>query len=181
MSSQTDPGIDLTTTQQHLLQELVTRYRETETPVKGETIAAGVDRTPGTIRNQMQSLKALQLVEGIPGPQGGYKPTATAFEVLSLQEVGDPAEVPLSRNGDPIEGAVIEEIDLTSVLHPEHCRAEIQLRGVGTDHFAEADAVTAGPTPVQDLRIDGVVEGIDDTNNTLVVAVESMGAPADPP
>nr|WP_238532915.1 hypothetical protein [Halalkalicoccus jeotgali] len=24
------------------------------------------------MRNQMQSLKALQLVEGVPGPKGGY-------------------------------------------------------------------------------------------------------------
>jgi predicted transcriptional regulator len=181
MSQQTDPGIHLTPTQQLILQELVACYRESETPVKGEAIAGGVDRTPGTVRNQMQSLKALQLVEGIPGPQGGYKPTPRAFDVLSLQDVGEPAEAPLVRNGNPIEGAVIEEIGLRSVLHPEQCRAEIQLQGVATDRFAEADAVSAGPTPVQDLRIDGVVEGVDDVHNTLVVDVESMGAPADPP
>jgi len=181
MSSHTQPQIDLTPTQQMILRELVTLYRAADTPVKGERVATGIDRNPGTIRNQMQSLKALQLVEGIPGPQGGYKPTTAAYDVLSMQDIGEPADVPLAHEGDPIEGAVVEEIGLTSVLHPDHCRAEIQVRGVTADRFAEGDAVVVGPTPVQDLRIDGVVEGVDDVSSTLVVAIESIRAPADLP
>jgi predicted transcriptional regulator len=180
MSSLPHAGIDLTPTQQRILQELVTRYREREAPVKGEAVAEGVDRNAGTIRNQMQSLKALQLVEGIPGPQGGYKPTSTAYEALSIQDVGEPAEVPLYHDGERVEGATVGEINLTSVLHPEDCRAEIQLQGL-LGAFHEGDAVVVGPTPLSELRIDGVIEGIDDVNNTLVVVVESMQAPADPP
>jgi len=181
MSSFSHSGIDLTPTQQMILQELVTQYRQSETPVKGETIASGVDRNPGTIRNQMQSLKTLQLVEGIPGPQGGYRPTSKAFEVLSAQDVEEPATVPLSHNGDRIEAATVEGITLTSVLHPDNCRAEVELRSVVTETFDEGDDVRVGPTPCSELRVDGVIEGIDDVHNTLIVGVNSMTAPAEPP
>ena len=30
-----------------------------------------MSRNPGTIRNQMQSLRSLGLVKGVPGPRGG--------------------------------------------------------------------------------------------------------------
>lgn len=177
MSSYSSPAIDLSASQKRILQELVTRHRETEDPVKGETIAEGIDRNAGTIRNQMQSLKALQLVEGIPGPHGGYKPTATAYDALTLQDVSEPADVPLSHEGEPVEGAIIEEIDLTSVLHPENCRAEVTFRGV-VPEFQENDPVVVGPTPCNDLRIEGTVEGVDDLNKTVVLVIESMQAPA---
>lgn len=181
MSSHSQPGIDLTSTQQMVLQELVSRYRASEKPVKGEAVADGVDRTPGTIRNQMQSLKALQLVEGIPGPQGGYKPTSRAYDALSLQDVSEPETVPLAHNGESVGDAVVETINLISVLHPENCRAEVTLQGGVVGAFEEGDAVAVGPTPLSGLRVDGVVEGIDDVNSTLVLTIESMDAPAEAP
>jgi len=180
MSSISAPEIELTASQERILQELVTAYRESEDPVKGETIASGIDRTPGTVRNQMQSLKALQLVEGIPGPHGGYKPTATAYDALTLQEIGEPADVPLSHEGESVESATIEEIGLTSVLHPENCRAEVRFRGRAPE-FQEGETVTVGPTPCADLRIEGRVDGFDDLDNTLVFVVESMQAPVESP
>lgn len=181
MSSQRHPGIDLTSTQQMLLQELVTLYRESEDPVKGAAVATAVDRNPGTIRNQMQSLKALQLVDGIPGPRGGYKPTARAFEILSVQDINEPAEVPLYCEGDRVDGVVVAEIDLNTVRHPENCQAEIQLQGMPADTFTDGDSVLVGPTPLSELRIDGTVAGVDDVNGTLVLAVESMTAPGAAP
>jgi predicted transcriptional regulator len=70
-------SIELSPSQRQILSALVNLHGEHEQAVKGEQIAEEVDRNPGTIRNQMQSLKALQLVEGVPGPKGGYKPTAS--------------------------------------------------------------------------------------------------------
>ncbi len=169
-------SIELTPSQQTILQELVNLYREAESAVKGEDIADRVDRNPGTIRNQMQSLKALQLVEGVPGPKGGYKPTANAYEALQIQEMEHAADVPLFHNGDLIEEANVEEIDLTSVHHPEQCRAEVTLRGTLSD-FHEADKVTVGPTPLSKLQIIGTLEGKDDTNNVLVLTIDDMQAP----
>jgi len=181
MSSYSHTEISLSAAQRLVLQELVTRHRESDGPIKGETVAEGIDRTPGTIRNQMQSLKALQLVDGIPGPQGGYQPTARAYEALSLHSLGDPAEVPLYYEGEHVEAATITDIGLTSVLHPENCQAEVKLQGLAAETFHEGDDIVVGPTPLSDLRIDGVIEGIDKRNSTLVIAIESMCAPADPP
>jgi hypothetical protein len=173
-------SIELTPSQQTILQELVNLYREDETAVKGEEIADRVDRNPGTIRNQMQSLKALQLVEGVPGPKGGYKPTANAYEALQIQEMDHEADVPLFHNGEIVEDANVEEIDLTSVHHPEACRAEVTLRGT-VANFHEGDKVTVGPTPLSKLQIIGTLEGKDDTNNVLVLTIDDMQAPVGEP
>jgi predicted transcriptional regulator len=173
-------SIELTPSQKTILQELVNLYKASESAVKGEDIASEVDRNPGTIRNQMQSLKALQLVEGVPGPKGGYKPTANAYDALQMQDLDQAADVPLLLNGEPIEAANVEEIDLTSVHHPENCRAEISLQGsIGDIH--EGDSMTVGPTPLSKLQIIGTVEGKDDTNNVVVLTIDDMRAPAGEP
>ena len=173
-------SIELTPSQKNILQELVNLYRESESAVKGEDIAEKVDRNPGTIRNQMQSLKALQLVEGVPGPKGGYKPTATAYDALQIQDMDQAANVPLAHNGDDVADANVEEIDLTSVHHPELCRAELRLQGSISD-FHEGDSVTVGPTPLSKLQIIGALAGKDDTNNKLILTIDDMRAPAGEP
>ena len=170
-------SIELTPSQKTILQELINLFRDSESAVKGEDIAAEVDRNPGTIRNQMQSLKALQLVEGVPGPKGGYKPTAAAYDALEIQDMDQAADVPLTLNGEPVEGANVQEIDLTRVHHPELCRAEIRLQGSIAD-FHEGDTVVVGPTPLSKLVIEGSLEGKDDTNNSLILTIDEMVAPA---
>jgi predicted transcriptional regulator len=169
-------SIELTPSQKTILQELINLFRDSESAVKGEDIAAEVDRNPGTIRNQMQSLKALQLVEGVPGPKGGYKPTATAYDALKIQEMDQPADVPLEHEGEAVEGANVQEIDLTSVHHPELCRAEVTLQGSIAD-FGESHTVVVGPTPLSKLVIEGTIEGKDDTNNSLILTIDDMVAP----
>ena len=100
--------IELTPSQKTILSALVNLFRENEEAIKGEDIAEEVDRNPGTIRNQMQSLKALQLVEGVPGPKGGYKPTANAYEALGIDQMDQPAQVPLLVNGNEVEDLNVE-------------------------------------------------------------------------
>jgi predicted transcriptional regulator len=171
-------SIELTPSQKRILSALVNLHRRSEDAVKGEDIATEVDRNPGTIRNQMQSLKALQLVEGVPGPKGGYKPTASAYQALELDRMDQPADVALSCNGDPVEETNVEGIDLTSVHHPELCRAEISIQG-SVREFHEGDSVVVGPTPLSRLRIEGTIEGKDDTNDVLILTIDDMRAPAD--
>jgi hypothetical protein len=173
-------SIELTPSQKTILTALVNLYSEQEDAVKGEEIAAEVDRNPGTIRNQMQSLKALQLVEGVPGPKGGYKPTANAYEALDIDQLDQPAEVGLTRNGEPVENANVEEIDLTSVHHPDLCRAEVRIRG-SVREFHEGDTVTVGPTPLSKLVIEGTVDGKDETNGLVILQIDRMEAPAETP
>ena len=171
-------SIELTSSQKTILTALTNLHRETEDAVKGEDIAEEVDRNPGTIRNQMQSLKALQLVEGVPGPKGGYKPTADAYEALDVDQMDEPASVPFSHNGEAIESATVESIDLSSVHHPELCRAEIHLQGSISD-FHEGDTVTVGPTPLSKLKVVGTLDAKDETNSILILEIDEMLAPAD--
>ena len=173
-------SIELTSSQKTILTALINLHRETEDAVKGEDIADEVDRNPGTIRNQMQSLKALQLVEGVPGPKGGYKPTANAYEALDVDQMDEPAAVPLLHNGEPVDTANVGEIDLSSVHHPDLCRAEIHVQG-SVREFHEGDKVRVGPTPLSKLVIDGTVDGKDDTDNILILRIDDMRAPAEEP
>ncbi|WP_232701580.1 Rrf2 family transcriptional regulator [Halobacterium wangiae] len=173
-------SIELTSSQKTILRALVDLYTQREEAIKGEDIAGEVDRNAGTIRNQMQSLKALQLVEGVPGPKGGYKPTANAYEALEIQQLDTTAEIPVFCEGEEVENANVQEIDLTSVHHPELCRAEIHLRG-SVREFHEGDKLRVGPTPLSKLVITGTLDGKDDTSNILVLKIESMEAPAEEP
>jgi hypothetical protein len=172
--------IELTSSQKTILRALVDLYTQEETAIKGEEIAEEVDRNPGTIRNQMQSLKALQLVEGVPGPKGGYKPTTNAYEALEIEQMDQPASVPIVLNGEPVEDANVQDVNLSSVFHPDLCRAEIGVRGSVND-FHEGDQVSVGPTPISKLRIDGTVDGKDDANNVVIIKIDKMIAPAEDP
>ena len=70
----------LTSVQKEILQTLINLYQSSDgKSIKGEDIAEVMGRNPGTIRNQMQSLRSLGLVKGVPGPRGGYKPTIEAY------------------------------------------------------------------------------------------------------
>ncbi len=173
-------SIELTSSQKTILRALVDLYTQREEAVKGEDIAEEVNRNPGTIRNQMQSLKALQLVEGVPGPKGGYKPTVNAYEALEVQQLESAAEVRVIRDGENVPDANVQEIDLSSVHHPDLCRAEIHLRGSVRD-FHEGDKVKVGPTPLSKLVIEGTLDGKDDTNNILILKIDTMIAPAEEP
>jgi predicted transcriptional regulator len=171
-------SIELNPSQKTILTALVNLHDGTEDAIKGETIADEVDRNPRTIRNQMQSLKALQLVEGVPGPKGGYKPTANAYNALDVQKLDEAAEVPLFQNDEPVQDANIEQISLRSVHHPELCRAEIHIQGSLND-FHAGNTVRVGPTPLSHLVIEGQVDSKDETNSILVLQIQAMQASAD--
>ena len=62
--------MDLSLIQKDILITLISLYQKHSHPIKGEDIADVIKRNPGTIRNQMQSLKAIGLVDGVPGSEG---------------------------------------------------------------------------------------------------------------
>src|SRR5690606_28120576 len=64
--------IDLTPVQRDTLSTLVNLHRTDSRAVKAKEIGELMDRNPETIRIQMRSLKALNLVESVTGPRGGY-------------------------------------------------------------------------------------------------------------
>jgi transcriptional regulator len=168
-----DRIMDLTPVQRDILTALINIHRIEGRAVKGEEIAELIDRNPGTIRNQMQSLKALNLVEGVPGPKGGYRATGAAYEALSIEATGDVVTVPVIRNGVLMEGTTASEIIFNKVMHSQQCDGVIRVIGNIRD-FNVGDEIEVGPTPVNKLYIRGTVRGRDDTMSRLILHIDEM-------
>jgi predicted transcriptional regulator len=159
----------LTSVQKEILQSLINLYRNADgKSIKGEEIAEMMNRNPGTIRNQMQSLRSLGLVKGVPGPRGGYKPTIKAYHTLNIQDSDKKTQVPIFKDGREMEDLSVTKIEFTSIPHPGECEAAI--KAVGNIKFLDlGDKVRIGPTPVNKLVVDGVVVGRDDMDNILLL------------
>jgi predicted transcriptional regulator len=165
--------MELTPVQRDILTALINIHRVEGRAVKGEEIAELIDRNPGTIRNQMQSLKALNLVEGVPGPKGGYKATGTAYEALNIDSSGETVEVPVTRNGVVVDGATASEIVFNKVMHSQQCDGVVRIIGNIRD-FNVGDEIEVGPTPVNRLYVRGEVLGRDDTMSRLILHIKEM-------
>ena len=165
--------MELTPIQKEILTALINLYRKQKTAVKGENIAEIINRNPGTVRNQMQSLKALGLVEGVPGPKGGYKATGATYQVLSITEMDKEVAVPIYKNQQYLENLTAAEISFTTVRHPDTCNGIIRILGDIHD-FDSGDIIQVGPTPVNKLVIRGKVVGRDDSSNALLFTITEM-------
>jgi predicted transcriptional regulator len=165
--------MDLSLIQRDILLTLITLYHQHSHSIKGEDIADKIHRNPGTVRNQMQALKAIGLVDGVPGPKGGYIPTALAYKELNLNIKGSEYDVPISRDGEVVKGATVQEIDFTTLCHPDICHAVIRLFG-SIRLFEIGDKITIGPTPVNKLLIRGEVFGKDEVKQSLLIATSEM-------
>ena len=159
----------LTTVQKEILQVLIDLYSKSNyMPIKGENIAAIMKRNPGTIRNQMQSLRSMGIVKGVPGPRGGYKPTIDAYHALNLSAADEEENVPLFKKDKLVENITVAKIEFTSIPHPGECEAAI--KAVGNIKTLDlGDKIRVGPTPVNKLVVDGVVVGRDDMDNILLL------------
>ncbi|MDD2439716.1 MAG: CBS domain-containing protein [Methanosarcinaceae archaeon] len=165
--------MELTLIQKDIITALINLQRQKDRAIKGEEIAEEIQRNPGTIRNQMQLLKALSLVEGVPGPKGGYKPTGAAYEALNIDQLKNESVVPIFRNDLIVNGATAAEISFTTVRSPEKCSGVIRILG-STKDFVMEDKIQVGPTPVNRLIIRGKVTGRDDTNNSILFDINEM-------
>lgn len=165
--------MDLSLIQRDILITLITLYHKYSRSVKGEDIADMIQRNPGTVRNQMQALKTIGLVDGVPGPKGGYIPTALAYKELNLNVSEGDYDVSISRDGEIISGATVREIDFTTLCHPDICHAVIKLFG-SAKLFEIGDQITIGPTPVNKLLLRGEVFGKDESEQLLLIATTEM-------
>lgn len=165
--------MDLSLIQKDILITLISLYHRQSQSIKGEEIAEVIHRNPGTVRNQMQALRAIGLVDGVPGPKGGYIPTAHAYKELNMVVADGDYDVPISRNGEPVPGVKVTEIDFTTLCHPDICHAVVKLMG-NVKLFAIGDQVTIGPTPVNKLLVRGEVFGKDEVDQALLVATTEM-------
>jgi len=159
----------LTSVQKEILQSLINLYRQSEgKSIKGEEIAEMMNRNPGTIRNQMQSLRSLGLVKGVPGPRGGYKPTIEAYHNLNISDANKETQVSLYKDGKLLKDLTVARIEFTSIPHPRECEAAIKAIG-NIKSIDLGDRVRVGPTPVNKLVVNGVVVGRDDMDNVLLL------------
>ena len=159
----------LTSVQKEILQTLINLYQSSDgKSIKGEDIAEVMNRNPGTIRNQMQSLRSLSLVKGVPGPRGGYKPTIEAYHSLNISISDKEAKVPIYKGDERLEDISVAKIEFTSVPQQEECEAAIKVLGSIKD-LNLGDTIKIGPTPVNNLGIMGKVVGRDDMDNILLV------------
>lgn len=165
--------MELTQIQRDILTALINIYRRESRAVRGDEIAGLIDRNPGTVRNQMQSLKALNLVEGVPGPKGGYKATGAAYEALSLDAGSDVVVVPIIKNGVVVEGATASEIIFNKVMKSNECDGIVRIIG-DIKEFNVGDKIRIGPTPLNKLYIRGDVSGRDDTMSRLIFHVTEI-------
>ena len=161
----------LTSVQKEILQTLINLYQNSDgKSIKGEDIAEVMNRNPGTIRNQMQSLRSLSLVKGVPGPRGGYKPTIEAYHNLNISVSDSNANVPVYKKLDDVS---VAKIEFTSVPHPGECEAVIKVLGSIKDlHLG--DIIRVGPTPVNNLGIIGEIVGRDDMDNILLLDISTI-------
>lgn len=115
----------LTPVQMEVLQTLVNLYLSGTSFISGEEVARILNKKPGTVRSHMQALRTLGLVEGVPGPRGGYRPTSRAYELLLNREMSQMA-VEIFVNGVR-EDLAVERIKLTSLSNPSINKAIISL------------------------------------------------------
>jgi hypothetical protein len=121
----------------------------------------------------MQALKAIGLVDGVPGPKGGYNPTELAYRELNLSNLDQEASVPVMRRGEPVAGVMVTEVDFVTLCHPDLCHAVIKLVG-SVKTFDIGEEITVGPTPVNKLMIRGEVIGKDEVQQSLVISITEM-------
>jgi transcriptional regulator len=165
--------MDLSLIQKEILITLITLYHQHSHAIKGEEIAEVLKRNPGTVRNQMQALKSLGLVDGVPGPKGGYNPTALAYRELNFTNYEQEAYVPIQRDGQQLKGVRVAEVDFTTLCHPDLCHADVRVIG-SVKSFEIGDQITIGPTPVNKLLIGGEIIGKDEVKQVLLISITEM-------
>jgi predicted transcriptional regulator len=166
--------VKLTAVQREVLLALIDLYYKSQgDAVKGKSIAKVINKNPGTIRNQMQSLRSLGLVEGVPGPKGGYRPTVEGYKILNFEDVEGGVNVPIVHKNVVVEESNVTKIELVSISSPDKCGATIHIMG-SVKKFNAGDIIRIGPTPVNRLVMRCRIVGRDDINNLLLVNVLEM-------
>lgn len=163
----------LTTIQVEILTTLISLFRKKRGAVKGDELAVVINRTSGTVRNHMQALRALGMVESVPGPKGGYRPTSQTYDALHITNLPGRTKTNIYRNGKLVKDVTACEISFTTIQDPKTCNGRVKVLG-NIRKFHDGDIIKIGPTPNNKLVIRGKVIGRDDTRNILVYAISEV-------
>lgn len=163
----------INTVHKEILGGLITIYEKKKGSIKGDEIAKLLNKTVGTIRNQMQILRALGYVDGVPGPKGGYIPTIKAYESLRFEQSEYFIEVPIYQNNERVEGMIVEQIIFSNVSDPKTCRCTIRILG-DTTKIHEQAILKVGPTPINKIIVVGEVIGRNDADKEILLSTRSI-------
>jgi len=167
--------IDLSTTQIQLLTALCNEHDVEDAPVTSGAVATVLDRSSGTIQNQLANLQSVGLVESMQGPTGGYRPTEAAYEVLDRESLDNAETVTVSQAFERVD-ATVEAIDLTNVHHPTECTAHVHFQAT-LPAISIGDPIVVGPTPSSALVVAGEVTAVTETADEVVLDVRRIDAP----
>jgi len=165
----------ISTTQREILDALIRFYEKRKGAIKGDDLAKELERSPGTIRNQMQTLRALGYVDGVPGPKGGYTPAMKAYEVFDLEQIEKPTHVGIYRGKELVEDVDLQKIVLINIANPSECRAVLTVLG-DTRKIGDYEHITAGPTPLNHVIVSGKVIGRDDTKSEIMLECSGISS-----
>ena len=158
----------LSSVQKELLYTLINLYEQSNRPVKGEDIAQRLKKNSGTIRNQMQILKQLGLVDGIPGPKGGYIPTVECYKILDLMKrEKEEIKTPVFINNKE-KNLKIVKIIFTNINQPKKSYIEVHVIG-DIKKVKNGDNIRIGPIMDARLILEGIIIGKDDIRNILLI------------
>jgi len=165
----------ISTTQREILDALIRFYEKRKGAIKGDDLAKELERSSGTIRNQMQTLRALGYVDGVPGPKGGYTPAMKAYAVFDLEQIEEPTHVGIYRGKEMVEDLDLQKIVLTNIAHPSECMAVLTVLG-DTRKIEDYEYIIAGPTPVNHVIVSGKVIGRDDTKSEIMLECSGISS-----
>ncbi|MBC7113903.1 MAG: CBS domain-containing protein, partial [Candidatus Methanomethyliales bacterium] len=145
-------------------------YEKKKSLVKSKDIALKTGRDEGTIRNIMPVLRALGLVEAVPGPKGGYMPTSKAYESFSIPKQFRTLTVPIySRSGENA-GVTVTDILFKSVYSPDFCQVLLKVVG-DVSKLDIGEELVVGPTPSGRMVIEGKIVGRDEIHGEILLEV----------
>ncbi|MCS7098491.1 MAG: CBS domain-containing protein [Candidatus Methanomethyliaceae archaeon] len=162
--------VNLTPPQKEIVLALIEIYEQKKSFVKSKEIALKIRKGEGTIRNIMPTLRALGLIESIPGPKGGYLPTNKAYEYFNIPEQYRSVNVPIHKKNGEYTGTFVTDIIFKSVYSPDFCQAIIKTIGE-VSKLNIGEEIIIGPTSSGRMIIEGKIIGRDELHGELLLEV----------
>jgi hypothetical protein len=114
----------------------------------------------------------MQLAESIPGPNGGYKPTTVAYNLIRLDNKIEPKSVEFQYNSGCAEIDVVD-FNINNAENLTNCRIEIYIEN-DVEKFSNGDWIKIDIPTDPRLRIEGEIELLNPVTNQLLANVDSF-------
>jgi hypothetical protein len=165
--------VSLSAPQKEIIIALLELYDKKRTLVKSKEIAHLTGRDEGTVRNIMPVLRAIGLVEAVPGPKGGYLPTSKTYEDFNVPKSIRSLSVPIYTLKGGKTDVTVTDILFKSVFSPDFCQAIIKVIG-NLSKLNIGDDLVVGPTPSGRMIIEGKITGRDDLHGEILLDVINL-------